>query len=165
MVDPSLGSPSASIRTFAAPIPGCRSSAPDPVVLASLHSLYFYVYQIGVVIFCPSDNFAHCLALPMPWCASVHALFFWYLLCDPRRCENSRKVHTLWRVSASGAQHVVTWTKQTWIKHHNTTLFRLQIFIFELTRKAFDVQVSTSKIFLSSSNISSWLHYRYPRTI
>ena len=25
------------------------------------------------------------------------------------------------RVSVSGAPHIVTWTKQTWIKHHNTT--------------------------------------------
>ena len=54
------------------------------------------------------------------WRASVHALFYLYLLCDPRRSDNYRKVRAPRRVSASEAPHVVTWTKQTWIKHHNT---------------------------------------------
>ena len=32
----------------------------------------------------------------------------------------NRKVSALRRVSASGAPHIVTWTKQTWIKHQCT---------------------------------------------
>jgi len=71
-------------------------------------------------LFCPSDNFEHCLVLPTHWRASVHALFYWYLLCDPRRCEINRKVRAPRHASESGAPHVVTWTKQTWTKHHNT---------------------------------------------
>ena len=50
----------------------------------------------------------------------VRALFYLYLFCDPRKCDNSMKVRAPRRVSASGAPHVVTWPKQTWIKHHNT---------------------------------------------
>ena len=41
-------------------------------------------------LFCPSDKFDHCLALPTHWRASVCALSYWYLLCDPRRCDNNR---------------------------------------------------------------------------
>ena len=74
-----------------------------------------WVVKKGVVmffpcLFCPSDNFETCLALPTRWHGSVRALSYWYLFCDPRRWDNSRKV----RVSASGLQHVVTWTKETW---------------------------------------------------
>ena len=81
----------------------------------------------GVVMFCPcsfcpSDNFEHCLALPMRQCASVRTLFYWYLLCNTRRCGNSRKVLAPRRISALEAPHIVTWTKQTWIKHHNTQI-------------------------------------------
>ena len=43
-------------------------------------------------LFCPSDNFETCLALPMRWPASVCAFSYWYLFCDPRRWDNSRKV-------------------------------------------------------------------------
>ena len=87
--------------------------------------MIFEMWLNGVVmfcpcLFCPSDNFEHCFVLPMRWRASVCTLFYWYLLYDPRRCDNSRKVRALRRVSTSGAPHVVTWTKQTWIKHHNT---------------------------------------------
>ena len=71
-------------------------------------------------LFCPSDTFEHCLALPTRWRASLCAIFYGYLLCDQRRCDNSIKVCAPRRVSASGAPHIVTWTKQTWIKHHNT---------------------------------------------
>ena len=72
------------------------------------------------VCFVQNDNFEHCLALPIRWRALVRTLYYWYLVCDPRKCDNSRKVCTPRRVSASGAPHVVPWTKQTWIKHHNT---------------------------------------------
>ena len=70
---------------------------------------------MGVVIFCPclfcpSANFESCLALPTRWHTSVRALSYWYLFCDPRRWDNSRKVRAPRRVSASGAPHVVTWT-------------------------------------------------------
>ena len=44
-------------------------------------------------MFCPSDNFETCLALPTRWRASVRPLSFWYLFCDPRRWDNSRKAH------------------------------------------------------------------------
>ena len=44
---------------------------------------------------------------------SVRALSYWYLFCDPRLRDNSRKVRAKRRVSASGAPHVVIWTKQT----------------------------------------------------
>ena len=43
---------------------------------------------------------------------------FW--LYDPRRCEINRKVRDPRRVSASGAPHIVTCIKQTWIKHQCT---------------------------------------------
>ena len=36
------------------------------------------------------------------------ALSYWYLFCDPRRWDNSRKVRAPRRVSASGAPHIVT---------------------------------------------------------
>ena len=55
----------------------------------------------------------------------MRALFYWYMLCDPRRCDNRRKVRALRRISALGAPNVVTWTKQTWIKHHNTPFHNL----------------------------------------
>ena len=71
-------------------------------------------------LFCPSDNFEHCLVLLKCGRASVRALFYWYLFCDPRRCDNSRKERAPRRVSASGAPHIVTWTRPTWLKHHNT---------------------------------------------
>ena len=73
-------------------------------------------------LFCPSDNFEHRLVLPMRWRASVCALFYWYLLCDPRRCEINRKMWAPRRVSTSGAPHIVTWIKQTWIKHQCTVI-------------------------------------------
>ena len=78
--------------------------------------------NMGVVMFCPcffcaSDNFEHCLALPTGWRASMRKLFYWYL------CENSREVLALRRVSAPGAPQIVTWTKQTWIKHLNTLIW------------------------------------------
>ena len=57
-------------------------------------------------LFCPSHNFEHCLALPTRWRTSVHILFNWYLLCDPRRCDNSRKVPT----RAEARQHVLSTT-------------------------------------------------------
>ena len=87
--------------------------------------LKFPTPQGGVVmfcpcLFCPSDNFETCLALPACWRPSVRALSFWYLFCDPRRWDNGRKLCAPRRVSASGAPHVVTWTKQTWIKHQCT---------------------------------------------
>ena len=63
-------------------------------------------------LFCPSDNFETCLALPTCWHASVHALSYWYLFCDPRRWDNSRKVRAPWHVSMSGAPHNVTWMKK-----------------------------------------------------
>jgi len=67
-------------------------------------------------LFCPSDNFGHCLVLPTRSRASVGALFYRYLSSNPR-CEMNRKVHAPRRVSASGAPHNVTWTKLTWIKN------------------------------------------------
>jgi len=101
------------------------SAHPTGLALCMTSSSIFGLIHIGVVLFCqclfcPSENVEHCFALPMCSCTSVHALFYWYLLCDPRRCDNSRKVQAPRRVSAWGAPHVVTWTKQTWIKHHNT---------------------------------------------
>ena len=45
--------------------------------------------------------------------ASAQALSYWYLFCDPKRWDNSRKLHAPRRVSTSGAPQVVTWTKQT----------------------------------------------------
>jgi len=54
--------------------------------------------------------------------AYVRSLFYWYLLCDPRRCEINWKVRAPRRVNVSGVPHIVTWTKQTWIKHQCTTL-------------------------------------------
>ena len=56
------------------------------------------------------------------WLADVPRWDHWYLLCDPRRCDNSRKVCAPRRVSLSGAWCLMSlaWTKQTWIKHHNT---------------------------------------------
>ena len=71
-------------------------------------------------LFCPSNNLEHRLALPTRSCASVRALL--YRLCDPRRCEINRKVSAPRRVSASGAPYIVTWIKQTWIKHQCTGL-------------------------------------------
>ena len=56
-------------------------------------------------LFCPSDNLEHCLALPTRSRASVRALFYWYMFCDPRRCENNRKVRAPRRVSVSGSPH------------------------------------------------------------
>ena len=94
-----------------------------------------FYYFLSVVmfcpfLFCPSDNFEHCLALPTSWRPAVRALFYWYLLCDPRRCDNNWEVGSQRRVSASGALHVVTGTKQTWIKHHNTKIFSLIFWYF-----------------------------------
>ena len=61
-------------------------------------------------LFCPSDSFEHCLALLTRWRASVHSLSY-YFLCDPRRCDNSRKVRAPKCDSVLGTPHVVTWTK------------------------------------------------------
>ena len=93
-------------------------------ILVNLNSVFLPFEQwntckIGVVmfctcLFCPSDNFETCLALLTRWRASALPLSYWYLFCDPRRWENSKKVRTPRRVSTSGAPHVVTWTKQTW---------------------------------------------------
>ena len=57
------------------------------------------------------------------------ALSSWYLFCDPRRWDNSRKVRAPRGVSASGAPHVVTCTKQTWTEHQCTVLSPLWISI------------------------------------
>ena len=57
-------------------------------------------------LFCPSDNFEHCLALPTRWRASVRALFYWYMLGDPRRCEINRKVHALRHVGSATNCHL-----------------------------------------------------------
>ena len=56
---------------------------------------------------------------------SVRTLFYWYLLCGPRRCEINIKVRAPRHVNASGAPHIVTWTKQTWIKHQCTVISRM----------------------------------------
>ena len=53
---------------------------------------FFGVAMFCPCLFCPSDNFEHCLALPTCWHTLGRARFYWYLLCDPRRCDYSRKV-------------------------------------------------------------------------
>ena len=73
-------------------------------------------------LFFPSDNFEQRLVLPTRWRASVHALFYCYWLCDPRRCEIKKKVSAQRRVSMSEAPHIVTWIKQTWINHQCTSV-------------------------------------------
>ena len=53
---------------------------------------FWGVVMFWPCLFCPSDNFETCLALPTQWHALVRALSYWYLFCDPRRWDNSRKV-------------------------------------------------------------------------
>ena len=68
----------------------------------------------------------HRVAHPTRWRASVRARFYCYLTFLDHRTNISRKVRAPMRVSASGAPskfQIVTWTKQTWTKHHNTDFF------------------------------------------
>ena len=82
----------------------------------------------GVVMFCPCESFETCLALLTQWPASVRALSYWYLFCDPRRWDNCRKVCAPRRISVMGAPHVVTWTKQTWT-YQQCTQFATNILV------------------------------------
>ena len=95
----------------------------ETVPLNSNGNVTYSALLLCPCLFCPSDSFETCLALPTCWRASERTLFYWYLFCDPRRWDNSRNVCAPRRISASGAPHVVIWTKQTWTKHHNTVTY------------------------------------------
>ena len=73
-------------------------------------------------LFCPSENLEHCFALPTRSSASVRAFLYLYWLYDPRRWEINRKVRAPRHVSASGVPNIVTWIKQTWMKHQCTKM-------------------------------------------
>ena len=94
---------------------------------STFHELYLNSALMNYpCLFCTSDILGHRLALPTWSRALVHALSHWYLFSDPRRCEMNRKLRALRRVSESGAPHIVTWIKQTWIKRQ-CTVFNLSL--------------------------------------
>jgi len=105
-------------------------SIPMYVVASSVFRCFAHVCFVQVTI------------LKLVW-RNRRALSYWYLFCDPRRWDNSRKVRAPRRVSTLGAPHLVTWTKQTWTKQQCTassSILRAHLcpsnyFIYALTNK------------------------------
>ena len=72
-------------------------------VHACLYKCLFGALMNYPCLFCPSDNFENCFALPTRWRASVCALFYCYLTFLDHRINIRRKVRAPRRVSVSGA--------------------------------------------------------------
>ena len=67
------------------------------------------------------------------WCALVRVLFYCYNTFLDHTTNTSRKVRAQRRIK------IVTWTKQSWTKHHNTT-FSIELIIFKLLLLLFSPQ-------------------------
>ena len=103
---------------------GIFALAEDTVCMCSAY-FWWCIDELSMVVL-SKWQFGTSFGAPTRSRGSVCTLLYLHWLCDPRRCEINRKVRAPKRVSASGAPHIVTWIKQTWIKHqmHHHGLFQ-----------------------------------------
>ena len=76
------------------------------------------VVMFSPCLFCPSDNDWCSLRADAPWCAHFSIDFTPSWITEQISVEKCAQ--TMFKI--------VTWTKKTWTKHHNTEIFGLQHF-------------------------------------